>query len=564
MARNITGDEFRRQKELDDARKAGLAPAALDEEGKEINPHIPEYMTTAPWYLNKDHPTLSHQRNWKQEGAQDQWYDRGAKAFQATKFRKGACENCGSMTHKTKDCLERPRDKGAKWTGKNIAADDKVQEVKLTTFEAKRDRWNGYDAKEYGQVVDRYEKIEEIRKELKQKETMDEVYAKRQAEKAEQADKEGKAEGAAGALGGIDEDGDDDAKIVEDEAAGFSRVAKMVRTTGGGASGSVRNLRIREDTAKYLLNLDLESAHYDPKTRSMREDPQPDKPNNEKTFQGDNFVRHSGDYSVWQQMQVHSMDSFDKGTNVHGVANPSLAEMMYKQFKQKKEVLSKQGAKDVAQKYGDAGEKMPDDVAQLLSTERYVEYDRNGRVVKGQETKIRSRYEEDVCVNNHTAVWGSWWSDGTWGYACCHQSVKNSYCTGAKGAQATAEVHDAMAANMAARAGRDDAAYQKRREESKLNDYKGYAAGAWGSETADPASIDPEKVKAALKMLEEKEKAAMEGDATKRKFNSIADAGGELVSAEEMEAFRLKKGRTDDPLAQAAAAAGTSGYDLLE
>lgn len=49
--------------------------------------------------------------------------------------------------------------------------------------------------------------------------------------------------------------------------AGFGEVEKRVRTTGGGASGSVRNLRIREDTAKYLLNLDPESAYYDPKSR---------------------------------------------------------------------------------------------------------------------------------------------------------------------------------------------------------------------------------------------------------------------------------------------------------
>jgi pre-mRNA-processing factor SLU7 len=40
------------------------------------------------------------------------------------------------------------------------------------------------------------------------------------------------------------------------------------------------------------------------------------------------------------------------------------------------------------------------------------------------------RYDEDVLINNHTAVWGSWWHDGSWGYACCHSSIKNSYCTG--------------------------------------------------------------------------------------------------------------------------------------
>jgi pre-mRNA-processing factor SLU7 len=40
---------------------------------------------------------------------------------------------------------------------------------------------------------------------------------------------------------------------------------------------TVRNLRIREDRAKYLLNLDVNSAYYDPKTRSMRSNPNPDK-----------------------------------------------------------------------------------------------------------------------------------------------------------------------------------------------------------------------------------------------------------------------------------------------
>lgn len=44
------------------------------------------------------------------------------------------------------------------------------------------------------------------------------------------------------------------------------------------------NLRIREDTEKYMLNLDINSAHYDPETRSMREDPLPDADPNDKFY----------------------------------------------------------------------------------------------------------------------------------------------------------------------------------------------------------------------------------------------------------------------------------------
>jgi hypothetical protein len=53
---------------------------------------------------------------------------------------------------------------------------------------------------------------------------------------------------------------------------------------GSNAYMLYRNLRIREDTAKYLLNLDVNSAYYDPKTRSMREDPLPDADPNDKFY----------------------------------------------------------------------------------------------------------------------------------------------------------------------------------------------------------------------------------------------------------------------------------------
>ncbi len=64
-----------------------------------------------------------------------------------------------------------------------------------------------------------------------------------------------------------DDDGDDDEmKYADDVDMPGQKFESKQRIT-------VRNLRIREDTAKYLFNLDVNSAHYDPKTRSMRENP---------------------------------------------------------------------------------------------------------------------------------------------------------------------------------------------------------------------------------------------------------------------------------------------------
>ena len=62
-----------------------------------------------------------------------------------------------------------------------------------------------------------------------------------------------------------DSDADEDKYADQADMPG-TKFDSKTRTT-------VRNLRIREDTAKYLYNLDPNSAFYDPKTRSMRENP---------------------------------------------------------------------------------------------------------------------------------------------------------------------------------------------------------------------------------------------------------------------------------------------------
>ena len=64
----------------------------------------------------------------------------------------------------------------------------------------------------------------------------------------------------------------------------------------------------------------------------------------------------------------------------------------------------------------------------------------------------KSKYEEDIYINNHTSVWGSWWKDHQWGYKCCQQTIKNSYCTGTAGIEAAEAAADLMRANISRKA----------------------------------------------------------------------------------------------------------------
>ncbi|CAA7028070.1 unnamed protein product [Microthlaspi erraticum] len=532
--RFLSRNDHKKQKELEEARKAGLAPAEVDEDGNEINPHIPKFMSDTPFYLNlgkSEKPSLDHQRlNKKSDHAKDaetKWrcYDRGAKVHQASSFRKGSCKNCGALTHDHKSCPERPRKVGAKFTNKNIAADEKIESFE-SDYDGKRDRWNGCDTSKHSRVMrERYDAIEEARTK----------YLKEEKIK--------KLEGSDGADQEEEEDGDDElrvdeAKVDESKQKGFGKVEKRVRTTGGGSTGSVRNLRIREDTAKYLLNLDLDSAHYDPKTRSMRQDPLPNADPNEKFYSGDNHYRNSGQAQEFKQLNVHAWEAFDKGQDMHTQAAPSQAALLYEGFRAAKEKLKSQQKEAMTAKYGNASTKDEIPMELLLGqSERQVEYDRAGRVIKGQEVIVlpKSKYEEEVYVNNHTSVYGSWWKDSQWGYKCCQQTIRNSYCTGSAGIEAAEAVLDLMKANVARKEVASEERAKKKGKEKRMV--------SWGSDVPEDMELNEEALRNALKKEDERKRE--EKDERKRKYN-VKDSNE--VTPEEMEAHRMKRVHHEDPM----------------
>lgn len=302
-------------KALEEARKKGIAPAELDEEGREINPHIPHYIVKAPWYVSTGAASLKHQRATAKEQPlpADAARTKGVSG-QATKYRKGACENCGSISHEAKACLDRPRAKGARWTGDDIRPDDYAVDVPLD-FEGKRDRWAGFDADDYRAVIEGWERAETERKRVRP-----------------------------------DADDQDDALYAEQADMPGQEVDQKARMT-------VRNLRLREDTAKYLRNLDPDSAYYDPKTRSMRENPHPDTPTDDLDYAGDTEGKWDGEAGGIAEMQVFAWQAAERGADISLQANPTEAARRFKAHQQTKKEQVGATRAALIERYGPAPSK---------------------------------------------------------------------------------------------------------------------------------------------------------------------------------------------------------------
>ena len=95
---------------------------------------------------------------------------------------------------------------------------------------------------------------------------------------------------------------------------------------------TIKNLRQREDTAKYLLNLNPNSAYYDPKSRSMRANPNPGLDASDSVFVGDNAARVSGDAVKMAQAQVFAWEQFSNSSTSEIVGNPTELELARKEI----------------------------------------------------------------------------------------------------------------------------------------------------------------------------------------------------------------------------------------
>jgi len=198
---------------------------------------------------------------------------------------------------------------------------------------------------------------------------------------------------------------------------------------------------------------------------------------------------------------------------------------------------------------------IPRELVVEAQTEQYVEYNRFGKVVKGdQRATIKSKYVEDVYENEHTSVWGSYWHNHRWGYACCHSLLRQSYCTGVIVEEKEIEFETNDIPNDDNDQDKPKSLVEMHREKLNKQKVQPKSSSSNDDKNSTMKKLDKKKVQEAAREIAEREKRAEEMlnvDERKRKYNSLkSDINQQEPTEEELEAYRLKKHRHDDPMAK--------------
>jgi pre-mRNA-processing factor SLU7 len=400
----------------------------------------------------------------------------------------------------------------------------------------------------------------------------------------------------------------------EDDVVLTTRLARQGGVGGAQMKVTARNLRIREDTAKYLYNLNVNSAYYDPKSRSMRDNPFGEMKSDNTDYAGDNFVRISGDAVALAQQQLFAWDAAAKlgddttggstgsaNHELHPIANPSQMEILQKTFSSKQDEIRTTMKRNILDKYGGAeyldgtdglaaaapktttptitnvttipeGQVVPplDHKLRFGVSTQVEEYTRDGRLLASNKNNkadskksvaLESKYEENVFINGHTTVWGSYFHKGafTWGYDDDHSLLKNSYCTGRNGRMANDEANAMQyGTGQAGSATLEQVRRQmlppsQQRSTTEQQQRVMNRSKLYGE--VDPTlPLDEQKVQEALRQGKKRDDGAT-SDAhdsrwNKRKKYNSNDAEEEMTP-EMMEAYRIQKvNSANDPMAK--------------
>lgn len=408
-------------------------------DGKRVNPNIPHFIANAPWYSTEGHGKDGLQQDGggigtggdkahKSSIKHDEWYDRSntvgkdSTKSTKTKYKKGACTNCGSMSHKAKDCLERPRAVGAKFNNKNIREDETVEEV-ATTWESKRDRWTGFRSEDYEQIV-RESESQRAKKLKTNGQTECEDQGTEQDRRTE-CEKQGAAQQA---QDDKTECNRDQTNNPPNEDEWYEKEIKWETHQSVINPTAWKSSRDRHDKAHYLQSLTSELG-FDEET---------------KTYKGEKGELNARGFFE-RELEGHGLEhrrlrelaalAAKKGHDVNLETNPTASYMKLK------EQLNPESTERTSSSNNDnnnnnkqtqkvAPPKIPKSLLERYGGMAHVK----SEVPVGQQpTQQQPEPPTETPYGNHTRLWGTFVVNGRPGYACCHSDVKHSVCLGAKG-----------------------------------------------------------------------------------------------------------------------------------
>lgn len=207
------------------------------------NVHIPRYIKNQPWYYKeaagKEEDYLVHHRQTK-KGTLDIENNSEPKLgpgihdeFEVVQIKKNnvkpKCLNCGSNDHLKRDCLERPK-KILKSNDNQFVVKRKASEA--VDWDAKQDRWFGYTGKEYDDVLKSWKNSSEPKSNKLQ-----------------------------------DEDWDTDEEIELMKLGLYKDNVGALKQDDSQNTKLKASVRLREDKAAYLNDLNSSELKYDPKSR---------------------------------------------------------------------------------------------------------------------------------------------------------------------------------------------------------------------------------------------------------------------------------------------------------